>query len=128
MKRFLKNSILFIILFFIIEKGTYYFLYKSPEREYDKRLENVINGKVNKDLIVLGSSRGSGNIIASQIEKETGLSSFNLSYQGANIIYLEFILKTLLKFNKAPSKVLLAIDNPAEFTKVSTLNFRFDRL
>ena len=95
MKKFLLNSALFIVLFFIAEKGMYYFLQKAPDREYDKRLEHLINGEMNKDLFVFGSSRGGGNILAEQIEKETGYSSYNLSYQGANIIYQNFILKYL---------------------------------
>ena len=128
MKQFLKNGILFFILFFVIEKGVYYILDKSSEREYDKRLEYVIKGEMNKDLIVLGSSLGGGNIIAGQIEKETGYSAFNLSYQGADIMFKEFILKTLLKFNKPPKKIILAVDSPYEFIDKSTLNFRLDRL
>ena len=128
MKKFLLNSALFIVLFFIAEKGMYYFLQKAPDREYDKRLEHLINGEMNKDLFVFGSSRGGGNILAEQIEKETGYSSYNLSYQGANIIYQNFILKTLLKYNNAPKKIIMVIDNPQEFTKVPTLNFRYDRL
>ncbi|WP_158651233.1 hypothetical protein [Pseudotamlana carrageenivorans] len=128
MKQFLKNGLLFLILFFILEKGTYCFLEKAPKREYDKRLELIINGKMNKEVVVLGSSRGGGNILAEQIEKETGFTSYNLSYQGANITFQEFILRTLLTFNKVPKKVVLAIDNPHEFTIVPSLNFRLDRL
>jgi hypothetical protein len=113
---------------FIIDKGFYYFLDKAPKLEYDQRLEKVINGKINKDLIVLGSSRGAGNIIASQIQKETKLSSYNLSYPGSNVVFHEFILKSLLQYNQKPKTIIFSIDNPYEFMEEKSLSFRFDRL
>ncbi|GAL81824.1 hypothetical protein JCM19274_383 [Algibacter lectus] len=128
MKQFLKHIILFGAILFIVDKGAYFILNKTSELEYDKRLENLLEGKMNKALFVFGSSRGSGNIIASQLQKETGYSSYNLSYQGANILYQEFILKTLLEFNNTPKKIIIAIDNPYEFNDKTTLQFRNDRL
>lgn len=128
MKKFLIRGILFFLLFFIVEKSAYYFSYVSPEREYDKRLESLMNGEINKELIVLGSSIGAGNIIAGQIEEQTGLSSYNLSYPGSDITFHKFILATLLEFNKKPQKIILLIDNPYEFIEVATLKYRFDRL
>jgi hypothetical protein len=128
MKKFLLKIGLFALVLFIFDKGFYYFLDKAPTLEYDQRLEQVINGKINKDLIVLGSSRGAGNIIASQIEKETKLSSYNLSYTGSNVLFHEFILKSVLKFNKKPKKIILSIDSTHEFIYEETLNFKFDKL
>lgn len=128
MKKFILRICLFALFLFIIDKGFYYFLDKAPKLEYDQRLEQVINGKVNKELIVLGSSRGAGNIIASQIQNETKLTSYNLSYPGSNVLFHEFILKSLLKFNKKPKKIIFSIDNPSEFLEEKSLLFRFDRL
>lgn len=128
MKRFILNIILFIAVFFIVEKSSYYLLYKAPEKEIDKRLANVINGDLNKALIVMGSSRGAGNILAGQLEAETGISSFNLSYQGTNIEFHDFVLTTLLKYNKAPKKLVLSIDSPHAFFKEKSLDFRIDPL
>ncbi len=119
---------LFMAAFFIIEKGVYYFLDIAPNREYDKRLEYILEGNMNKELIVLGSSKGASDILAGQIEKETGLKSYNLSYQGSNIIFHEFILKALLKYNQTPKKVILMIDIPYEFIQEKSLKFRVDRL
>ncbi|MCW2119445.1 hypothetical protein [Flavobacterium sp. 7A] len=128
MKRFLKNSLLFLLVFFVVDKGFYYFLIKAPEREYDTRLEQILEGKINKDIIILGSSRGADNILAGQIEKVTGQSTYNLSYPGSDITFHNFIFKSLLKFNKKPKMIILAIDNPFEFRFESTLVFRLDRL
>lgn len=128
MKKFLLQISLFALVFFIFDKGFYFFLDKAPTLEYDQRLEQVINGKINKDLLVLGSSRGAGNILASQIEKETKFSSYNLSYTGSNVMFQEFVLKSVLKFNKKPKKIILSIDNNQEFVYEKTLNFKFDKL
>lgn len=128
MKQFLKNSLLFLLVFFILEKGFYYFLQQAPKLEYDTRLEQVLEGKMNKQIIVLGSSRGADNILAGQIEKQTGLTTYNLSYPGSDVTFHAFILETLLKYNKAPKKIILAIDNPYEFTEEKSLVFRLDRL
>lgn len=116
------------MIFFIIDKGFYYFLDKAAKLEYDQRLEKLVNGEINKELIILGSSRGADNILAGDIERATKLKTYNLSYQGADITFQHFILKTLLKYNKPPKKILLSIDNPFEFEIKESLIFRIDRL
>ena len=127
MKKFLKSIFLFFILLFLLDKGFCFFLNEAPKKEYDKRLERVLEGKLNKDIIIIGSSLGSGNIIAENIEKGTGLTTYNLSYQGADVGFQKFILETLLKYNKPPKKVLMSIDSPHAFL-TSNLGTRYDRL
>lgn len=128
MKNFLFKIVVFSIVLFVAEKFFYVFLYVSPTLEKDIRLEKVINGEINKEIIVLGSSRGARNIIAGQIEDSLKLSSYNLSYPGSDIEFHEFLLRSLLKFNKKPKIVLLAVDDPAELLPNETINFRLDRL
>ncbi len=128
MKRFLLHIALFVLLFLIIDQVFYVFIAHAPKKEDDKRLQYVLDGQMNKDLIILGSSRCANNIIAKQLEDSTGWSTYNLSYRGSNIEFQEFLLKTLLKYNQPPKYLLLVIDNGPEFKRVSTLNFRYDRL
>lgn len=128
MKRFLLHIALFVLLFLIIDQIFYVFIAHAPKKEYDQRLQQVLDGQMNKDVIILGSSRGANNIIAKQLEDSTGWSAYNLSYRGSNIEFQEFLLKTLLKYNQPPKYLLLVIDNESEFKTVSTLNFRYDRL
>ena len=128
MKKFIITILLFAVVFFLFDKLFYVFIYTAPSKEVDKRLELLITGNINKDLIIIGSSRGARNIIANQIEAKTGLTSFNLSYPGSDIEFHEFLLKTLLKFNKPPKVILLPIDNAAELTQNETIKFRLDRL
>ena len=128
MKRFLIKLIVIIVLLFVADKSLWSVINDASNRTYDKRLEKVITGEINKDVIVLGSSRGAGNILAGQIEKETGWSAYNLSYLGSDIHFHSYVLKTLLKHNKAPKKVLLATDGKFQFANDSALVFRYDKL
>lgn len=128
MKKFLIQILLFSFAFFVFEKVFYVFLYISPKLEKDKRLELVLSGEINKGLIVLGSSRGARNIIASQIEDSLNIPSYNLSYPGSDIEFHEFLLRSLIKYNKKPKVVLLAVDDPSELLPSESINFRLDRL
>lgn len=106
----------------------YFFMERSAALEKDNRLEKVITGKMNKDIILLGSSRGARDIIASQIEDSLQLSTYNLSYPGSDIEFHEFLLKSVLKFNKAPKVVVLAVDYDAELRPSESIKFRLDRM
>ena len=127
MKHFLYKILLFCLAFFVFEKLFYFVLFLAPTLENDKRLEMVINGEMNKDLIILGSSRGARSIIAGQIEDSLNISAYNLSYPGSDITFHEFMLRSLIKYNDKPRVVLLAVDDTIEFVE-SNLEFRFDRL
>ena len=128
MKKFIKNILIFGLVFFVLDKLFIFFILESPSKEVDKRLELLINGKINKEIVILGSSRGARNIIASEIEKKTGKSAYNLAYPGSDIEFHEFIVRTLLKFNKTPKTILLSVDYPMAFLPDSILNFRLDRM
>ncbi|MFV8346506.1 hypothetical protein [Flavobacterium sp. ZB4P13] len=128
MKKFLIKLLLFGFVFFILDKLFYVFLYVSPNLEVDKRLELLLKGKINKEIIVMGSSRGARNVVASQIEKETSLSAYNISYPGSNIEFHQFLLETLLKYNQKPKIIVLVLDDPAQLLDAESINFRVERL
>lgn len=128
MKQFIWNIILFFGAFFVLEKALYLLLIYSATLEVDKRLELVINSQMEKEVIILGSSRGARNIIANQITTETGLSAYNLSYPGSDIEFHEFILRALIKFNKPPKYLILVIDEFYELTPSESIKFRLDKL
>lgn len=128
MKKFIQNVLIFSLVFFVIDKLFYPLLYLSPSLEVDNRLEKVINGELNKDIIVFGSSQGARNIIARQIEDSLNISTYNLSYPGSDIEFHNFLLKSLIKFNKTPKMVLLVVDDKTELLPSNILKFRYDRL
>ena len=91
MIKFAKKLLLFVVLFLVYDKLFIIMTHFSAEAEIDKRLEYLVNGQISKDVVIIGSSRGSRDIIAGQIKDETGLSSYNLCYPGSNVEFHDFI-------------------------------------
>ena len=127
MRLFIIKIILFTAIFLIIDKIFILIRSTSSNKEYDKRLELVLKGEMNKDIVIIGSSRGARAIIASQIQDSLNISCHNLSYLKSNIEFHEFLLKKLIEHNDKPKIILLTIDEEAEFSK-SVLEFRIDKL
>ena len=128
MKKFLIYLVVFSVLFLAFDCIFLFFISISPSKEVDKRLELVLNGKINKDIIILGSSSGARDFIADKLEKDTEKTVYNLSYPGSDIEFHQFLLRTLVTFNSAPKLVILTLDNPTEVLSDSLINFRLDRL
>jgi len=127
MKKFLINLSVIILLFILVDKFFLFIENKSPELEFDRRIEKVMKGEMDYDLVVFGSSRSARSIIASEIEKKTGVSSFNLSYHGSNTDFHEFVLRMYLKHNRVPKLVILGVDDYNCFLREKT-TFRADKL
>lgn len=128
MKKFIKQILIFALIFFIIDKAAYFILVKTSELQSDKKLEKILEGGMDKELIILGSSRGIGNLIGEQLENETGLTTYNLSYRGSDINFQSYIFKSYLLHNSVPQNLFLVIDNPALLDAEPVLSFRYDRL
>ena len=128
MKVFTIKILLFAAVFFIFDKLFIILADLSSRAEVDKRLEQVITGKMSKEIIIAGSSTGSRDIIAKQMENETGFTVYNLCYPGSDVEFHEFILRTFLKFNDPPKIILLVVDDYAELLYDKTIMFRKDRL
>ncbi|MFC6098035.1 hypothetical protein ACFPVY_15375 [Flavobacterium qiangtangense] len=128
MKKFLKRLLIFTVLFFVVDKLFYIFIYLSPNYQVDNRIEKLLEGEINKEVIILGSSRGAMNIMANQLEAQTAKSAYNIAFPGSDVTFHDFILKTLLKFNKKPKIIIFALDSPSELLPTASINYRFDRL
>lgn len=129
MKSFLLRVFLFCFCFFCIDRLFIVLRNFSPSVEVDSRLEMVVTGKLNADLLIFGSSRGARDLIAEQISKETGLSSYNLSYPASDISFHEFMLRQVIKNkNIKPKIAVLSVDDYFEFLPNKSIKFRLDRL
>lgn len=128
MKKFALRLLLFAAIFLIYDKLFILVARRSAEAEVDKRLEYLVKGEINKDIIIAGSSTGSRDILAGKIEEETGHSCYNLCFPGSGVEFHEFILNTLVEFNEAPGLVLLMVDDDIELVYHAPLIFRKDRL
>lgn len=128
MKKFALKLLLFAAIFLIYDKLFILVARRSAETEIDKRLEYLLNGEINKDIIIAGSSTGSRDIIARQIADETGRSAYNLCYPGSSVEFHEYVMNMLVQFNEAPEVVLLMVDDDIELVLRESLIFRKDRL
>ncbi|MHC5861910.1 hypothetical protein [Nostoc sp.] len=75
------------------------------------RLSSLYRGGQNKELVVLGNSRGVNSIYAPDIEKNTGLSVINLSYNGMSMQLGEALFSDYLEHNSPPKLLILEITN-----------------
>ena len=128
MLRLLKILLLFAGVFLVYDKFFLLIAKRSAEAEVDKRLEYLVKGEINADIVFIGSSRGARAIIADQVEKETGLSAYNLCYPGSNVEFHEFLIRTMIEFNNTPKMVFLVVDDDTEFEYDNAIIFRKDRL
>ena len=128
MVRFAVRLLVFASFFFIYDKVFIIVAHRSAEAEVDKRLEYVVKGEMSKDIIIAGSSTGSRDIIAGKIAQETGLSAYNLCYPGSDVEFHEFVIKTLVQFNKPPRMILFVVDDNTEFLDSESIIYRKDRL
>jgi len=117
-----------LLLFFLIDKLSYWKIQALPEQELDKRLEWILEGKMNKDILIFGSSRAQHNLYSDAIQDSLKRTTFNLGYRGSNIDFQLFLLKTVLKHNRKPKMILLTLDDDREFLPEKTLQFRYDKL
>jgi hypothetical protein len=129
MKHFIVKILIFSIVFFAFDKLFILLRNRAPELEVDRRLEVLLQGKMDADLLIFGSSVGARGIIASTLSKELNIKAYNLSYPGSNIDFHEYLLTQLLENgNKKPKTILLTLDEPAELVLNSSINFRLERL
>ena len=130
MKKFIINGILFFLGFFLLDKILILLRNYSPDTEVDKRLEMILTGKINSDILIFGSSRGARDLIAAQIADSLHTSTYNLSYPGSGVEFHEFLLEQTLtnKKNKKPKAIILVVDDPSELLPNGLIHFRLDRL
>jgi hypothetical protein len=128
MKKFIATILFFGCLFFIADKVLYFKMQSLSDKEYDKRLETILLGKMNQDILIFGSSRAQHNLYSDLIQDSLKQKTYNLGYRGCSIEFQLYLLKKVLKHNSKPKTILLTIDDYREFLPEKTLQFRYDKL
>jgi hypothetical protein len=130
MKKFIIRLGIFIACFFALDKLFILVRNQSPKFEVDRRLEKVLDGKMDANVVIFGSSRGARSVIAQRFTDSLAVSAYSLAYPGSDITFHEFLLRLLLqvKGNKKPNAVVLVVDDSDELRPSKSLKFRFDRL
>jgi hypothetical protein len=75
------------------------------------RFSKLYRGDQTRELVVLGNSRGVNSIYAPDIQKNTGLSIINLSYNGMSMQLGEALFLDYLEHNNPPKLLILEITN-----------------
>ena len=70
----------------------------------------IFKGKINSDIIILGSSRAKVQIDPEIIESITGLSCHNFGIMAARVFLEKSILKAFLNHNSSPKFIIKNID------------------
>ena len=115
----------FVLIFFLLDASFYYVIKNIPAKQPDQRLVSLIQGKINADILVLGSSRAAHNILAEDIEKHTHSKTFNLGFRKTNVEFHLNLLRLYLSKNKKPKQLIYLADVPFMFDE-KALVFRTD--
>jgi len=70
----------------------------------------VVSGKINAEVLILGSSRAFVHFDPAIIERHTGKSAFNLACDGTRPDFQLAFLQTYLRHNRRPEYLALAVD------------------
>src|SRR5262249_23929136 len=70
----------------------------------------IVDGKVNADIVISGSSRALVHYDPRIIEEQTGLTAFNIGLNASRIDMQLARLKTYLRHNKRPSLLIHNLD------------------
>lgn len=112
MKKFISNLILFIsllaVVIYLLDLYLSYNLKKSNSfavGEYSV-WNDVLDGKVNSDIVIYGSSRAWQHIDPMMINNEFNLSAYNLGINGHNF-WLQYLRHSLLLENNSKPKLII---------------------
>lgn len=113
MKNFLIKILLYVIIIltacysmqFIIDEGL-----KRHKNGIFADWDLIFQGKINSNIVILGSSRASGHFNPTIIESKTGLSCYNLGIGAGKINLEEARWQSLLKYNNPPKIVIQNVD------------------
>ena len=128
MKKFLITCLVFGGLFFLYDKIFLVIRAVAPEHDWETRLYDVFQGKIDHELIVIGSSRGGINVDTKLLEDSLGIETYNLSYGGSEVELHEFILKSQIESGNIPKYVIKVLDDDFELIVHEHNEFRVDRL
>ena len=114
MKKFLIQLVLFLLpviaIAFVADRVLNSTLKKSKTSDYEV-WNNLLEGKINSDIVIYGSSRAWLHINPKVFEDSTGLNTYNLGIDGHNFYMQNLRHELLLEYNKPPKIIILSLDN-----------------
>ena len=101
-----KIVLFFLILALIDQVTGRVIAYYALKYKHDKRIGLLIDNQLEKEVLILGSSRALNGIDPETIEKETHLSCYNLALSGSNVTFHETMLDLIIQSKKHPKNYL----------------------
>ena len=113
-KKILYKIIAFTLIIIMIDQGVGRFIsHYAGMYKFDKRIGLLVDNKLDKEVIILGSSRALNGIDPQTIQKQTNLSCFNLAMSGSNVEFHETMLDLIISSKNHPKIIIYNIDDPA---------------
>ena len=115
MVKFLSKFFLFLVILRICDLllSSFFFWYlqsKMALTEDIGSLNRMYHGEINAEIVFFGSSRTSLHINPEVIQRNTGLTAWNLAMDGSNFEQQEFTLEDYLLHNKIPKIIVFEAD------------------
>ena len=121
--------LIFIATLFILDYALSKVIpFYAKKQKHDKRIELLLNAKINPQILVLGSSRALNNYNPQIIESITHKTCYNLGFSGSNILFHETILDLMIEGNHLPSLIIYNIDDFGTLYNVDGIEYRKDVL
>jgi len=112
-KKGLYKILLFLLLIVVLDRSLGILVSKlALKYKFDRRIELLVNDQLEKDILVIGSSKALNGIDPTIIQENTGMSCYNLGVSGSNIEFHETILDLILQTKNYPKKIIYNIDDP----------------
>lgn len=129
MIKLIIKLLIIALVFVLLDRLIGNTLIKSAQKKVsDKRIEKILQKKIDHDVLVFGSSRAARNLIPTEITKTSGFTAFNLGFTGSNIDFHVDLLKLVIDSGHKPKIIILAVDDSFELWKRDGLSFRSDVL
>lgn len=111
-KKQVYNILFFLLIIVLIDRSLGFIVSNlALKYKFDRRIELLINNQLDKDILVLGSSKTLNGIDPQIIESKTGQSCYNLSYSGSNVEFHETILDLIIQSKNHPSTLIYGVDD-----------------
>ncbi|MDC1325659.1 hypothetical protein N8257_04055 [Ulvibacter sp.] len=124
MRRFLKNSIIFLVgvmmALFLLDILYTYVYHNSFPRNKTQYILSLKEGE-KLDYIFLGSSRVENSIISSEIERLSGKRTINLGTQGARLVDMNIFLRLLIQKKVKVKRLFIQVDYIYNFESSSDI-------
>lgn len=127
-KHFVLKCGLFLLFLVVIDKAFLPLRNSVPNRVSDPRVRDLLEGNIDADILIMGSSRGDESIRNTELEEATGKKVFNLSFHGTEVEFSTFLLELFVDRNRLPETIVRVLDDPHELCKEEYIDFRFDLL